>query len=81
MSAVIEIRSPAESEVRLLLRVEPHVCSCWHSLHRRPSQPPGRYGVTSAFWDHVFHSTAQQDDDIAREIHDGADPIRLSSEE
>ena len=31
----------------------------WHSLHHRPSQPPGRYGVTTAFWDHVFHTTAQ----------------------
>jgi sterol desaturase/sphingolipid hydroxylase (fatty acid hydroxylase superfamily) len=31
----------------------------WHSLHHRPSQPPGRYGVVTAFWDHVFHSTAE----------------------
>ena len=31
----------------------------WHSLHHRPSQPAGRYGVTTAFWDHVFRSTAQ----------------------
>jgi sterol desaturase/sphingolipid hydroxylase (fatty acid hydroxylase superfamily) len=46
----------------------------WHSLHHRPGQPPGRYGVTSAFWDHVFHSTAHRED-IAREIHDDADPI------
>jgi cyclopropane-fatty-acyl-phospholipid synthase len=27
----------------------------WHSLHHRPSQP-GRYGVTTALWDHVFRS-------------------------
>ena len=31
----------------------------WHSLHHRPSQPPGRYGVVTAFWDHVFGSTAE----------------------
>jgi sterol desaturase/sphingolipid hydroxylase (fatty acid hydroxylase superfamily) len=31
----------------------------WHSLHHRPSQPPGRYGVTTALWDHVFRTTAQ----------------------
>lgn len=31
----------------------------WHSLHHRPSQPPGRYGVTTAFWDHVFRSTGK----------------------
>jgi len=31
----------------------------WHSLHHRPRQPAGRYGVTTAFWDHVFRSTAQ----------------------
>ncbi len=30
----------------------------WHSLHHRPSQVPGRYGVTTALWDHVFRSTA-----------------------
>jgi sterol desaturase/sphingolipid hydroxylase (fatty acid hydroxylase superfamily) len=29
----------------------------WHSLHHRPSQPAGRYGVTTALWDHVFRST------------------------
>ena len=29
----------------------------WHSLHHRASQPPGRYGVTTALWDHVFRST------------------------
>jgi cyclopropane-fatty-acyl-phospholipid synthase len=29
----------------------------WHSLHHRPNEPPGRYGVTTAFWDHVFRST------------------------
>jgi sterol desaturase/sphingolipid hydroxylase (fatty acid hydroxylase superfamily) len=28
----------------------------WHSLHHRPSEPPGRYGVTTAFWDHVFRT-------------------------
>jgi len=31
----------------------------WHSLHHRPSQPAGRYGVTTAFWDHVFRSTGE----------------------
>jgi sterol desaturase/sphingolipid hydroxylase (fatty acid hydroxylase superfamily) len=31
----------------------------WHSLHHRPGQPVGRYGVTTAFWDHVFRSTAR----------------------
>jgi cyclopropane-fatty-acyl-phospholipid synthase len=31
----------------------------WHSLHHRPSQPPGRYGVTTAFWDHLFRSTGK----------------------
>jgi len=31
----------------------------WHSLHHRPRQPAGRYGVTTAFWDHVFRSTAE----------------------
>ena len=30
----------------------------WHSLHHRPSQPAGRYGVTTAFWDHVFRTAA-----------------------
>jgi cyclopropane-fatty-acyl-phospholipid synthase len=28
----------------------------WHALHHRPSRQPGHYGVTSAFWDHVFGS-------------------------
>ena len=31
----------------------------WHSLHHRPGQPEGRYGVTTAFWDHVFRSTGE----------------------
>ncbi len=31
----------------------------WHSLHHRPSQPPGRYGVTTAVWDHVFRSAVR----------------------
>ena len=31
----------------------------WHSLHHRPSQPRGRYGVVTAFWDHVFLSAAE----------------------
>jgi sterol desaturase/sphingolipid hydroxylase (fatty acid hydroxylase superfamily) len=31
----------------------------WHSLHHRPSQPLGRYGVTTAFWDHVFRSAVR----------------------
>lgn len=28
----------------------------WHALHHRPVRQPGHYGVTSAFWDHVFGS-------------------------
>jgi sterol desaturase/sphingolipid hydroxylase (fatty acid hydroxylase superfamily) len=32
----------------------------WHSLHHRPSEQPGRYGVTTTFWDHVFRSTVSQ---------------------
>ena len=28
----------------------------WHALHHRPVANPGHYGVTSAFWDHVFGS-------------------------
>jgi len=28
----------------------------WHALHHDPIRPPGHYGVTSAFWDHVFGS-------------------------
>ena len=28
----------------------------WHALHHRASRPPGHYGVTSGFWDHVFGS-------------------------
>ena len=27
-----------------------------HALHHSPAAPPGYYGVTSAFWDHVFES-------------------------
>jgi sterol desaturase/sphingolipid hydroxylase (fatty acid hydroxylase superfamily) len=30
----------------------------WHALHHHNEQP-GCYGVTSAFWDHVFGSTHQ----------------------
>jgi cyclopropane-fatty-acyl-phospholipid synthase len=26
----------------------------WHALHHTPNGPPGHYGVTSAFWDHVL---------------------------
>ncbi len=32
----------------------------WHGLHHA-SEQSGRYGVTSALWDHVFGSTATQD--------------------
>ncbi|MGE3176321.1 MAG: sterol desaturase family protein [Vicinamibacterales bacterium] len=28
----------------------------WHALHHRRTGHPGHYGVTSAFWDHVFGS-------------------------
>jgi sterol desaturase/sphingolipid hydroxylase (fatty acid hydroxylase superfamily) len=28
----------------------------WHALHHRPVAQPGRYGVTSGFWDHVFRT-------------------------
>jgi len=28
----------------------------WHALHHSPNMPPGHYGVTSPFWDHVFGS-------------------------
>jgi cyclopropane-fatty-acyl-phospholipid synthase len=28
----------------------------WHALHHTPMAQPGHYGVTSAFWDHVFGS-------------------------
>ena len=31
---------------------------CWHALHHHTVQP-GCYGVTSAFWDHVFGSTGK----------------------
>jgi cyclopropane-fatty-acyl-phospholipid synthase len=42
----------------------------WHSLHHRPSQPPGRYGVVTAFWDHVFRSTG------AARLHRWRDTLR-----
>ena len=29
----------------------------WHALHHHHLEQPGHYGVTSAFWDHVFGST------------------------
>jgi len=38
----------------------------WHALHHRPGQPPGRDGVTTAFWDHVFRSTAQPQSRVPR---------------
>lgn len=28
----------------------------WHALHHSSRMPPGHYGVTSPFWDHVFGS-------------------------
>jgi len=28
----------------------------WHALHHQDGPQPGYYGVTSAFWDHVFGS-------------------------
>ena len=28
----------------------------WHALHHHAAGRPGRFGVTSAFWDHVFGS-------------------------
>jgi sterol desaturase/sphingolipid hydroxylase (fatty acid hydroxylase superfamily) len=28
----------------------------WHALHHHRIDPPGCYGVTSSFWDHVFGS-------------------------
>lgn len=33
----------------------------WHSLHHRPGLPAGHYGVTTAFWDHLFRSAPQID--------------------
>ncbi len=32
----------------------------WHALHHRATPKPGCYGVTSAFWDHVFGTTPGQ---------------------
>lgn len=29
----------------------------WHALHHRPVDHPGRYGVTTAFWDYIFRTT------------------------
>ena len=29
----------------------------WHALHHYQAEQPGCYGVTSAFWDHVFRTT------------------------
>jgi sterol desaturase/sphingolipid hydroxylase (fatty acid hydroxylase superfamily) len=29
----------------------------WHALHHHHHERPGHYGVSSAFWDHVFGST------------------------
>lgn len=31
----------------------------WHALHHHRAGPPGRYGVTTAFWDHVFRTAGQ----------------------
>jgi cyclopropane-fatty-acyl-phospholipid synthase len=31
-------------------------CKHWHALHHSPARQLGHYGVTSAFWDHVFHT-------------------------
>lgn len=31
----------------------------WHALHHRRIDHPGRYGVTSAFWDYIFRTTGQ----------------------
>ncbi|WP_372528623.1 sterol desaturase family protein [Piscinibacter sp.] len=31
----------------------------WHALHHHHVEQPGRYGVTSAFWDHVFGTAGQ----------------------
>ena len=31
----------------------------WHALHHRQADHPGHYGVTSAFWDHVFGSATR----------------------
>ena len=32
----------------------------WHALHHSPVMRPGHYGVTSAFWDHVFGSNREE---------------------
>jgi cyclopropane-fatty-acyl-phospholipid synthase len=31
----------------------------WHALHHHHTEQPSCYGVTTAFWDHVFGSTGQ----------------------
>lgn len=31
----------------------------WHALHHHDTDQPGCYGVTSAFWDHVFGTTGR----------------------
>ena len=43
----------------------------WHALHHRSSQPRGRYGVVTAFWDHVFRSAVEP------RLSERRDPLRL----
>ena len=47
----------------------------WHSLHHRPGQAGGHYGVTTAFWDHVFRSAPR--DTAQPRLTSHAGPIRL----
>ena len=44
----------------------------WHALHHHIGQP-GHYGVTSAFWDHVFGSIGQPRDGTAKQAGKGHD--------
>jgi sterol desaturase/sphingolipid hydroxylase (fatty acid hydroxylase superfamily) len=32
----------------------------WHALHHRTGQPPGHFGVTTGFWDHLLGTAGPQ---------------------
>jgi cyclopropane-fatty-acyl-phospholipid synthase len=45
-----------------------------HALHHSPIATPGRYGVSSAFWDFVFRTNGRSDSVRRRMAEAGAEP-------